>query len=201
MENVYKTGHLKVLLDYAFPACDCQDAQYQALSVIRSLGTRPEFRYKLLEEGVLEPLMLTCHRRDVDFELKRQATAALCNLTLTSAKSSTIARSGVISALISVAKDSIDVDINCQVLAVAALANLVEAGGANVSKRLVDEGCDILIVKLAASSQHEEFLIEISRLIALLSCHQEVHERLITETCLAEIIRFAGLNEDEKCRR
>ena len=62
--------------------------------------------------------MLTCHRRDVDFELKRQATAALCNLTLTSAKSSTIARSGVISALISVAKDSIDVDINCQVLAV-----------------------------------------------------------------------------------
>ena len=145
--------------------------------------------------------MLTCHRRDVDFELKRQATAALCNLTLTSAKSSTIARSGVISALISVAKDSIDVDINCQVLAVAALANLVEAGGANVSKRLVDEGCDILIVKLAASSQHEEFLIEISRLIALLSCHQEVHEGLITETCLAEIIRFAGLNEDEKCRR
>ena len=29
-ENVYKTGHLKVLLDYAFPACDCQDAQFQA---------------------------------------------------------------------------------------------------------------------------------------------------------------------------
>ena len=35
LENVYKTGHLKVLLDYAFPACDCQDAQFQALSVIR----------------------------------------------------------------------------------------------------------------------------------------------------------------------
>ena len=198
LEEVYSKGYLKVLLDSAFPTCDCKDTQFQALSSLRSLGTHSKIRPALLDEGVLEPLMLTCYRKDTDIELKREAAAAICNITLAGCKCHhALVRSGVISSLINVATETMDV--YCQIFAIAAIANLAEAGGVMVSKRLLDEKCDELLVRLASISSHEELRIEISRLFAILTCYEELQKYMLTEKLIAEILRFAEVNEPKKC--
>jgi len=181
---------IKAVLDHGFPSTSSDtNAHFQAILAIRGMGTSRNYRRKLLDHGVLEPLILSCANNSVDGSTKLEAIASICNLSLEDENKKFLARSGVIATLINVLKGGClktsltktpELRFSCQTLAMAALANLAEIDDSFITLRIINEGCLKEVYGLAKHSISCQLHEEISRFIALMSCKENIHKDLLS---------------------
>ena len=206
-EDLGEAGVLPILVSYAFPPVetDTTDAQFQAIAGLRGVAVNDEMRLKLVKAGCCEPLILAAGdecAKTMDIEIRREAAAAMFNLSLSKQNSLIMAQSGIVSALVSLMKTN---DTIAQVYAVGTLANLAEKGGA-VQSRLLQDGCLSPLLRITESSfVADEIKKEVSRCLALFANVIHSHDKLMSQepvSCIFELLsdhnsahsrRFASL--------
>ena len=90
---------------------------------------------QLVREGALEPLILAAGTESI--EVQREVAATLCNLALAEENKVTMARSGVLPALVALAQSR---DRERETHAVACMANLAEMVEGRTQRRMLDDG-------------------------------------------------------------
>lgn len=200
LESIFERGFLKSFLTYAFSSNTeaSANAQFQAVASIRGLGTHKVLRSAIMKKGALEPLMLICSDpgKDVDIEIQREATAAICNFALSDENKIQLSRAGVIPALLKVAQRD---DVICQFFTIATIANLAEMDS-DIQKRMFDDGCLQSLLKLGKQSDLSiEVRSELIRCYALFTCFKECHPNLINGDVLGQIGNFASYEESTYC--
>eukprot|EP00814_Leptocylindrus_danicus_P009478 CAMPEP_0116018954 /NCGR_PEP_ID=MMETSP0321-20121206/8948_1 /TAXON_ID=163516 /ORGANISM="Leptocylindrus danicus var. danicus, Strain B650" /LENGTH=3722 /DNA_ID=CAMNT_0003489431 /DNA_START=23 /DNA_END=11192 /DNA_ORIENTATION=- len=200
LESIFDRGFLKSFFDDAFSSNTeaSTNAQFQAVSSIRGLGTHKVLRTTVLKKGALEPLMLICSTsdKDMDIEVQREATAAICNFALSDENKMPLSRAGVIPALLKVAQRD---DVICQFFSIATIANLAEMDS-NIQRRMFDDGCLQSLFKLGEKSDLSiEVRCEVIRCYALFTCFRECHPYLMKDNILSQIRNFASYEESTNC--
>ena len=202
-KSLNDVGILKAMVSFAFPPveADTTNAQFQAIAAIRGLAVNDDTRLCLVKLGCCEPLILVAGdecNQTMDIEVRREAVAALFNLTLSKENSILMAQSGIVSALSSLMK--LD-DTVAQVFAVGTLANLAEKGYA-VQSRLLRDGCLLPLVGIMnCGSTTKEIEKEVARCIALFANELESHKGIICEESLQCILSLIEVEHNVQCSR
>lgn len=202
MENLSKVGALDILISFSFPPLDMdtKNVQFQAIAGIRGLGTCNNFRKVLVDKGCCEPLILAARHIEGQVKTKdmmRESGAALYNLALCPDNGMKMVQSGLVRAVSTLLDTD---DIECQVFAIGALANLAEHGRQTQS-RLINDGCLAPLITHAETNKgNMETKREISRCLALFANNIECHSELMHVGALQCIFKL--LHEDDtKCCR
>ncbi len=189
------------LISFAFPPAseDSVNAQFQAISGLRSISNQVEFRVPLIREGVLEPLIVSAqgNNRFSCVAIQQEAAATLSNLALDQGNRILIAKSGALPALVNLMKKS---DFICQGHAGTALANLAESSG-EVHKLLLNEQCiDPMCRLIQEKTTTIQVKRECSRSIALLTSNQDTHTNLL-QSAVTNSIKILLTSNDACCER
>ena len=195
-------GCIRTLVAFSFPSKDGKslNAQFQAISGLRGLAINNENRKRIVQDGGLEPLILsaTLEAPNIAIEVRREVGATFCNLALATENKAIMSKAGVIPALIKLAL--IDDDI-CQTYSVAALANLAELEG-NVQKRMLDEGCLKPLLHIAGCSYNtKEVHKEVARCLTLFTCNKLSHSQIVQNRCFQKILNFLNNEKNIVCQR
>ena len=201
-QAIVNAGALSILISFSFPPAvkDSTNAQFQAISGIRGLATDRTLRVKIIDGGVLEPLVIaaTGLNKNNDIEVQRESAAALCNLALDDSKKLEMSQSGVISAMLKLCSLT---DAPCQLFAISTLTNLAE-GGSSIQKRILSEGC---VKKLLSLIENHclvsEVKREISRFLSLIANNIDLHPLLLQDKASQCLNKLITTNEDTECQR
>jgi len=193
-KSLSSNGILKAMISFAFPPVetDTTNAQFQAIAALRGLAINHEVRLRLVKLGCCEPLILATGDeciQTMDIEVRREAAAALFNLSLSKDNGILMAQSGIVSALSSLMR--VD-DTVSQVFAVGTLANLAEKGY-SVQSRLLSDGClRPLVGIMNYNSPAKETQKEVARCLALFANELEAHEDIMCEESLQCILKLVA---------
>ena len=228
LTTIASTDGVKSLISFAFSAAGddlestTSSTQFQAVAGLRGLATDDSSRKEIVIQGGLEPLILAAtatssntddgdgngdraiHQSLLQTELKREVAATMRNLTLSSDAKMIMCQRGLISALLSLARDG---DSISQVHAIAALGNLADTCE-TVLKLLIDEGCVDVLVNLAAvavdvdvgslnaapaASVANEVKTQIARCLSIFACHTKSHEVLVAGNgqCIERLVQLS----------
>ena len=191
------------MISFAFPPVKTEptNAQYQAITGIRGLSIRDQYRTLLVRKGCCEPLALAAGDECIegmDIEVQREAAAALFNLALSEENSLEMAQSGIVRALMSLfkVKDSV-----AQIFAVGTLSNLVEKTF-EVQSRLLQDGFLQPMVKMVTTlNPSKETCREVSRCLALLANEPKSHSWLLHESVLQCIFVLIQQQDNHDCNK
>lgn len=173
--------------------CCCEDnnVQWQALSALRAICITPKYRIKVVEMGIIDPLILLS--RSENIEILREVAAALnCLSCMDSNKEEICDRA--ISTIISLLLFG---DMEIERHAVCTIANLVENMETH-SRFLEERGLPPLISSSISSDVNTKG--EASRAIANLTANPDIQQILIKEGALSPMVE--ALREEEvNCQR
>ena len=144
LPDLFNTGALNIIVIFSFPPDDMETAyaQFQSIAKIRRIAmVRHHAREFLLNGWCIKPIILDAGNNERGLvkamEVRREAEAALYNLSLSNENGMTMVKSGVINVHINL----IDLDnIIYQVFTVSTLTSLTEYNQ-SVQSRLTSGGC------------------------------------------------------------
>ena len=201
-QAIEDAGAISILISFSFPPAvkDSTNAQFQAISGIRGLATDRTLRVKIINGGVLEPLVISASglNKSNDIEVQRESAAALCNLALDDSKKTEMSQSGVITAMLKLCSLT---DAPCQLFAISTLTNLAE-GGNSIQKRILSEGCVKKLLSLIENNcLVAEVKREISRFLSLIANNIDLHRLLLQDKANQCLINLMRTNEDIECQQ
>ena len=138
-----------------------------------------------MREGALEPLILAASTESI--EVQREVAATLCNMALAEENKVTMARSGVLPALVALAQSR---DKERETHAVACMANLAEMVEGRTQRRMLDDGCLRPLLNLA-TSQEAEVRREVARTLALFASKRDSQPALLRAGAVNQLVLFA----------
>ena len=213
LTTIASTDGFKSLISFSFPAAGgdlestTSSTQFQAVAGLRGLATNDASRKEIVVQGGLEPLILAAtatatsstdddggsgdkaiRQCPLETQLKREVAATMQNLALSSDAKMMMCQRGLISALLSLARDG---DPISQVHAIAALGNLADTGGP-VLNLLIGEGCVDVLVNVdvldvgssgaaPAVAVADEVNAQIARCLSICACYTQTHKVLVAE--------------------
>ncbi len=205
VDELIKTKAMNILVSFSFFPLyvDTTHTQFQALAGIRGLGVSKSLREDLVDIGCIEPLILVAgDERELinNVEKRREAMAALYNLSLSLDNGMKMVTSGVVNSIIRLC--GVD-DTMCQILAVGTLANLAERG-ALVQSRLINDGCLVPLINyvriFCSTVGNVEIKREVFRSLALLALNLDSHETIMSREVVQCIISSIQMVDDCQCR-